>query len=189
MQVYFHYSTGYYYYPYGGQWRRTRVLPAHVHLNPRERVHLHIEHDRPYIDHHRHVQKYRPHPQQRLAPQSGRQEREHHRDRYQQQQDDHSQRRLAPAPREFDRGDRSERRREQDQQREPARRPHQDKDPGPIRFDAAPQHKPRPLVSGQATPPPQERRGRDAERGSDGARGRDKDRHDKADRYQRQRRE
>ena len=31
VQVYFSYSTGHYYYPHGGHWKRSRVLPSHIH--------------------------------------------------------------------------------------------------------------------------------------------------------------
>lgn len=62
VRVYFHFTTGYYYYHHRKRWRRTRVLPPRIHIDPRDRVRLRIDTDRPYIKHKEHRQRYVPAP-------------------------------------------------------------------------------------------------------------------------------
>lgn len=62
VQVYFHFSTGYYYYYSRNRWIRSKVLPPHIHLNPWDRVTLRIAGDKPYLKHKEHKQKFKPRP-------------------------------------------------------------------------------------------------------------------------------
>jgi len=76
--IYFQYSTGFYYYPSGRIWIRTRVLPPRFRLHPSDRVHLHIESNKPYLYHNNHIKKYKPRPGYKPVPQKDRSERELH---------------------------------------------------------------------------------------------------------------
>ena len=38
------------------------MLPPHIHLNPRNRVKIHVAGDKPYLKHKQHVQRYHPKP-------------------------------------------------------------------------------------------------------------------------------
>ncbi len=96
VQVYFHVSTGDYFYLSGRRWLRTRVLPTYIHLDSHDRVKLRIENERPYLHHRQHVERYRPRPHYRPTPQQDRREREENRRWYQEQQQFKSQRRYAP---------------------------------------------------------------------------------------------
>ena len=84
IQVYFHISTGYYFYYVQGRWHRSRTLPVHIHLYPHDRVKLKIRADKPYLRHHEHRQRYqsRPHPKYKADPNSSLKEREANRLRY-----------------------------------------------------------------------------------------------------------
>lgn len=62
VDVYFHLYSGRYYYRPGRSWVGVRILPSHVYIGPRERVHLRIWSDRPYIHHEVHRKHYRPPP-------------------------------------------------------------------------------------------------------------------------------
>lgn len=77
VDVYFHVYSGYYYYVIGGAWRRTRVLPPHIHLDPRYRINLNIRDDRPYVRHSEHRRAYPPPPQYRGDPRRDREERQY----------------------------------------------------------------------------------------------------------------
>lgn len=48
VNVYFHIYSGYYFYRYGGAWRRSRVLPRHIHLDPHRRRRVYAPGRRPY---------------------------------------------------------------------------------------------------------------------------------------------
>ena len=74
VQVYFHFSTGHYYYPHGKRWIRSRVLPPQIHLDSRERVTTRIEGDKPYLKNKQHIQKYQPRLDYRPNPQIHRKE-------------------------------------------------------------------------------------------------------------------
>ena len=67
-QVYFQFSTGFYFYFLNNRWIKTRVLPPHIHLYPRERVTIRLDTDKPYLKHRDHVKKYRPVPEYRPQP-------------------------------------------------------------------------------------------------------------------------
>lgn len=156
VQVYFHYSSGFYFYFDNGLWLRTRILPRHYILNPRARVHLHIKNHKPYIFHREHRQKYRPdYPHRSDGRQhNDRNERDHKRE---QMSPRHDSRPVLPPRREIERDRRSERKHETE------RPPRQDKDPGPIYFDSAPQHQPVPLAPEQEKSPrqPQDKKSHD----------------------------
>ena len=74
VQVYFNFSTGFYYYLSGKRWIHTKVLPPHIRLNPRERVTTRIEGDKPYLKNEQHLQQYKPRPKYRPDPQIHRKE-------------------------------------------------------------------------------------------------------------------
>ena len=82
VQVYFHISTGYYWYLSGSRWIYTRYLPAHIHLHPRDRIKITAPRDRPYKYHQEHQKRYRPAPDYRPDTRFDREEREHNRLRY-----------------------------------------------------------------------------------------------------------
>ena len=60
--IYFRYSTGYYYYPSGTIWNKTRKLPPRYRLDPRDRIVIRIDNDKPYERYHQHQERYRPRP-------------------------------------------------------------------------------------------------------------------------------
>jgi len=120
-QVYFHFSTGFYYYPTGSTWVRTRFLPRHIHLNPDIRVQLHIKSNKPYAYHRQHHEKYRGRSRHAPAPKVHRQEREYHRGHKERQHRSIEELRFSPKLK-------------------------QEKHQPPIRFDSPPQHKPIPFV-------------------------------------------
>ena len=47
-RVYFHFSTGFYFYFTDGHWLRVKVLPAHIHIDPYDRVRITVDSDKPY---------------------------------------------------------------------------------------------------------------------------------------------
>ena len=156
VQVYFNYSSGYYYYPSGSIWVRTRFLPSYLHLNPRGRVQLHIESDKPYMFYRQHRQKYRSHPQYKPSPQFDRQEREHNHNRYQRQQRYQKKHRVAPPSVHTRPTPQSRQKHEVIQQ-------HQQRIP----FDAPQRHQPIPLTPKQGrgrAHPPEQKKGRTIER-------------------------
>lgn len=75
-QVYFQFTTGVYYYLDGGIWIRTKVLPAHIHIDVSNRVRIRVESDKPYLKHAEHVRIYRPKPNYRVDVERSRKERE-----------------------------------------------------------------------------------------------------------------
>jgi len=58
--VYFHFSTGDYYYHEHNRWNRTHVLPPHIYLHPQDRVRIKIKEKEPYLEHREHQHKYVP---------------------------------------------------------------------------------------------------------------------------------
>jgi hypothetical protein len=61
-RVYFHLSSGYYYYRPYNTWLRVRTLPPNIYLAPQERVQIRVWTARPYVHHDIHRQRYHPHP-------------------------------------------------------------------------------------------------------------------------------
>lgn len=86
VRVYFQYSTGLYFYHSDGLWRRSRVLPPHIRLHARDRVPLRIQSGKPYKQHRKHVEKYRPRPDLKPTRDHDRHERKSHRKWYKEQQ-------------------------------------------------------------------------------------------------------
>ena len=72
IQVYFRYSTGYYYYYTDGTWLKSKILPPRYKLHHDRRVHLRIEDDRPYLHNREHVKKYRPPVTRDIKPRAAR---------------------------------------------------------------------------------------------------------------------
>ena len=62
VSVYFQFTTGFYFYYSKNRWIRTKVLPPHIHLNPRNRVKIWVDNDKPYLKHKEHVKIYKPKP-------------------------------------------------------------------------------------------------------------------------------
>ena len=81
--VYFQIYTGEYYYRAGRDWRRVRVLPRTIYLDPKYRVTLRITDPRPYVHAPAHRQAHPP-PRARYVPnrEHDRAEREHNLRRY-----------------------------------------------------------------------------------------------------------
>ena len=69
VQVYFNFSTGFYYYFSGKRWIRAKVLPPHIRLDPRERVTTRVEGDKPYLKNKQHLRQFKPRPDYRRDPQ------------------------------------------------------------------------------------------------------------------------
>lgn len=75
-RVYFHFTTGTYYYLDGTVWIKTGVLPAHIRIDASHRVKLRIDSDRPYSRFDRHISVYKPRPNYRVEAEQNRRERE-----------------------------------------------------------------------------------------------------------------
>ena len=76
VQVYFHFTTGFYYYRDGGLWRKTRSLPRHISINARDRVRIKVESEKPYSKFPQHNLKYKPNPGYRVDKEKSLKERE-----------------------------------------------------------------------------------------------------------------
>jgi hypothetical protein len=87
--VYFHVYSGRYYYRLHNAWVQARVLPSHIYIGPRERIHLRIWSDYPYRHYDLHHRRYLPHPAYRHDRDRNRFER-----RYNRSQHDHYLRRY-----------------------------------------------------------------------------------------------
>ena len=81
--VYFHFTTGHYYYHDHDRWIRTQVLPPHIHLDVHDRVKLRVESDKPYLKYQEHRRVYKPKPEYRIDEQRNVKEREANRRWYQ----------------------------------------------------------------------------------------------------------
>ena len=86
VQVYFNFSTGFYYYRSGKRWIRSKVLPAHIRLDSRERITTRVEGDKPYLKNDQHIQQYKPRPDYHPDPQVHRKEQLQNLKSYQQHQ-------------------------------------------------------------------------------------------------------
>lgn len=85
LRVYFQYSTGFYFYISDGIWTRSRILPPHFRLHPRDRVHLKLKRDKPYLLNPQHVEKYRSRPNIKPTLDNDQYERDSHRKWYKEQ--------------------------------------------------------------------------------------------------------
>lgn len=81
-RIYFHFSTGDYYYHNKKRWIHSRVLPPRHRLDHRDRVHIRILDDKPYTKHRQHEQTYKQRPRYRSDIKRDRRERQHHKERY-----------------------------------------------------------------------------------------------------------
>ena len=81
-RVYFQFTTGFYFYYIDGRWVRARALPAYIHIDPRDRVRLRIDSDRPYLHQSEHRKQYVPRPDYHPNKESDRREREANRNWY-----------------------------------------------------------------------------------------------------------
>ena len=77
--VYFHITSGDYYYYSRGKWLRTTILPPEIRLDPRDRRPVRIDTDKPYLKHPEHQQNFRPQPNYRPESSHDREEREQNR--------------------------------------------------------------------------------------------------------------
>lgn len=80
--VYFHFTTGYYYYHDRGRWVRAKRLPAHIHLDVRDRVKLRVDSEKPYLNYPEHKRIYKPKPDYRVDKERSMKEREANRNWY-----------------------------------------------------------------------------------------------------------
>ena len=76
-QVYFHITSGNYYYRDGTKWVRTRTLPTRHHLDRHDRVPLWIDSDKPHVKHREHRERYTPRPQYKRNKSRDPEERRH----------------------------------------------------------------------------------------------------------------
>jgi len=81
-RVYFHISSGNYYYRGRDHWKRTRKLPRHYILDRRDRVRLWIDADKPHSRHIVHREKYRPKAHYKHDMKRDREERHYNRQRH-----------------------------------------------------------------------------------------------------------
>lgn len=82
--IYFNVYSGRYYYRSRNRWIQARVLPPHIYIGPRERIHLRIWSDQPYRNYNLHRQRFRPHPGYRHVPDRNRFERRYNRNQHDQ---------------------------------------------------------------------------------------------------------
>ena len=80
--VYFHLSSGDYYYVQDKHWVRVRTLPSHLYLHRHDRVGLWMDLDKPYKRHDEHMRKYKPSPRYTHHRQEDQRERARNRERY-----------------------------------------------------------------------------------------------------------
>ncbi len=81
-RVYFHISSGHYYYRDHDHWKRARHLPPHHRLDRRDRVRLWIDADKPHSGHKAHREKYRPKAHYKHDMKRDREERSFNRQRH-----------------------------------------------------------------------------------------------------------
>lgn len=75
-RVYFHFSTGYYFYRVNGRWVKSHVLPSHIHLSITDRVRIRVESDKPYSRYDEHLRLYEPRTRIRVDREKSVKERE-----------------------------------------------------------------------------------------------------------------
>lgn len=93
LGVYFHISSGYYFYHDGVSWLRVRTLPPRFYLDPNDRVRIVIKSDKPYLSHDAHRLRYTPRPDYRHDVERNKVERHHNTQRYQTYQKNRSRQR------------------------------------------------------------------------------------------------
>jgi len=75
-QVYFHFTTGFYYYLDSGVWLKVKVLPPHIRIDARDRVRIQADSVKPYIMFPDHKRIYTPRPNYRPDKERSLKERE-----------------------------------------------------------------------------------------------------------------
>ena len=81
--VYFHFTSGYYYYRDRNHWVRTRALPPNIHIDYKDRVKLRVDSELPYNKYPQHRKEYQPKPNYRGDEEHNQKEREANRRWYQ----------------------------------------------------------------------------------------------------------
>ena len=76
VQVYFQFTTGYYFYRDRGVWIKTRALPPRIIINARDRIRIKVESQKPYLKFPEHNLKYKPNPNHRVDKAKSLKERE-----------------------------------------------------------------------------------------------------------------
>jgi hypothetical protein len=76
VQVYFQFTTGYYFYRDRGVWARARVLPPRIIINARDRIRIKVESEKPYLKFPEHSRIYKPNPKYRVDKEKSLKERE-----------------------------------------------------------------------------------------------------------------
>jgi hypothetical protein len=85
--VYFHLSSGDYYYRDTHHWKRVKKLPPKYHLDHHDRVPLWIDADKPHAKHKEHHRKYKPKSHYRRDTERDREERRHNRRQHERYRD------------------------------------------------------------------------------------------------------
>jgi len=75
-RVYFHFTTGFYYYFDGTIWIKTRILPPHIRIDARHRVRIRVDSGPPHSRYTKHAELYKPRPGYRPAAEADRKERD-----------------------------------------------------------------------------------------------------------------
>jgi hypothetical protein len=86
-RVYFHISSGHYYYRDHDHWKRVRELPPKYRLDRRDRVRLWVDGDKPHSRHREHDGKYRPNPHYKHDMKRDREERRYNKQRHERYRD------------------------------------------------------------------------------------------------------
>lgn len=84
LSVYFHISSGYYYYRNGRTWARVRTLPPRFYLDSVDRVRIVVKSNKPYLNHEKHRVHYSPRPTYRRDLKRNQHERKSNNNRYNQ---------------------------------------------------------------------------------------------------------
>ena len=90
VQVYFQFTTGYYFYRDRGVWIKTRALPPRIIINARDRIRIKVESEKPYLKFPEHNLKHKPNPRYRVDKEKNLKEQEANRKwfkEYQQRKD------------------------------------------------------------------------------------------------------
>ena len=102
VQVYFHFTTGLYYYLDDGIWISSRILPPYIHITDKDRVRIRIESDKPYLKFPAHKRLYKPRPDYREDKERSKNEREANKrwfQEYQKKQDEQKKKPRDAMPR------------------------------------------------------------------------------------------
>lgn len=75
-RVYFHFTTGIYYYRDGGIWVTAKILPPHIHIDAKNRVRIRVESDKPYLKFNEHTRIYKFKPSYSVDLERSRKERD-----------------------------------------------------------------------------------------------------------------